>query len=86
MGYFVIDLLIGNEDRHLENWGIAKLPNGDTTISPVYDCGSCFFPLYSKEEVEELLSNKTELKIKLIMLNQYINLMVVLFFIVILER
>ncbi len=61
---FVIDLLIGNKDRHLENWGIAKLPNGDTTISPVYDCGSCFFPLYSKEEVEELLSNKTELKNK----------------------
>jgi len=36
---FVIDALIGNDDRHLGNWGALEK---DTvfTFAPVYDCGS----------------------------------------------
>lgn len=34
----VFDALIGNTDRHQDNWGIIK--NGDVRISPVFDNGT----------------------------------------------
>lgn len=50
---FVVDYLIANYDRHLENWGVAVQDNGQQTIAPVYDCGSSLFPLMSDDDLRE---------------------------------
>lgn len=59
---FVVDCLIGNPDRHLDNWGIVSDKNGNIDIAPIYDCGSCLLPLYTKERMQNLLNEKTEIK------------------------
>lgn len=51
---FVIDGLIGNTDRHNGNWGfLMNEENGDITLAPVYDCGSCLSPLYEDEDIKK---------------------------------
>ena len=60
---FVADALIGNPDRHLDNWGLLyNFTNNSYIFSPIYDCGSCLHALLSNEKKEFLLSNKTEMK------------------------
>lgn len=39
---FVVDALIGNNDRNNGNWGVIKDHNGEYKIAPVYDNGNCF--------------------------------------------
>lgn len=58
---FIIDSIIGNTDRHNENWGF--LLNKETRkikFAPIYDCGSCLNPMYEDEKIEKM--NETELK------------------------
>lgn len=38
IGIMVFDALIGETDRHEENWGLLK-ENNTYTLSPIYDCG-----------------------------------------------
>ncbi len=40
----VVDTLIHNSDRHLDNWGflISKDDESKISLAPVYDCGSSF--------------------------------------------
>jgi len=43
VGYLLLDALIGNTDRHHENWGIIEQPAGGTTtryLAPTYDHAS----------------------------------------------
>jgi hypothetical protein len=45
---FVVDALIGNFDRHGHNWGyLVNYLTSEIELAPVYDCGSCLFPLIS---------------------------------------
>lgn len=60
---FVIDALIGNTDRHLDNWGLLEQPTGEFTFAPVYDCGSSLSPLYDDNEKAWFLQNKNDFKI-----------------------
>ena len=55
---FIIDCLIGNIDRHLDNWGVTS----DFSFAPIYDCGSSFYPLISIEQAKSLLNNPSLLK------------------------
>lgn len=55
---FVIDCLIGNNDRHLDNWGVTS----DFSFAPIYDCGSSFYPLVSIEGARDYLSDPSLLK------------------------
>lgn len=49
---FVMDAFIGNPDRHIGNWGLLGTGRkGELTLAPVYDCGSCLFPLLGEEEL-----------------------------------
>jgi len=58
---FIIDSIIGNADRHNENWGfIVDKENDITTFSPIYDCGSCLNPMIEDAELEKI--SETELK------------------------
>ena len=58
---FIIDSLIGNTDRHNENWGfLLNKTTGKAEFAPIYDCGSCLNPMLEDEELEKI--NETELK------------------------
>ena len=58
---FVIDSLIGNTDRHNENWGFLINKNtGKVEFSPIYDCGSCLNPMIEDKEIKEI--NEAEIR------------------------
>lgn len=62
----VIDTLIGNGDRHQDNFGFVHNKNeldvDKVKYSPIYDCGSCLSPLLSDEKMQELLKNDEDFK------------------------
>jgi hypothetical protein len=55
---FVVDALIGNHDRHLDNWGLL-LNNGEYSFAPIYDCGSTLGAVISDDKMSDLLGDKT---------------------------
>lgn len=58
----VIDMLINNNDRNEDNWGVIK--NRETNsyrLAPIYDCGNSFYGKTSDERILEILSNKDKL-------------------------
>lgn len=59
---FVVDALIGNSDRHFDNWGLLESDAGEFSPAPVYDCGSSLSPLKSDAQKEGLLKNDSEFK------------------------
>ncbi|MFI3205967.1 MAG: HipA domain-containing protein [Clostridia bacterium] len=64
---FVIDALIGNEDRHFNNWGFLE-NNHNLKISPIYDCGSCFGAIYSDDYIKSVINDDEMFK------NKFFNL------------
>lgn len=58
---FVVDTLISNRDRHLNNWGFL-CSDESVAFSPVYDCGSSLHALRADEELEKILMDKTDFK------------------------
>ncbi len=40
-GYLVLDALIGNVDRHHQNWGVVRTSGGDIHLAPTFDHGAC---------------------------------------------
>lgn len=53
---FIIDALIGNEDRHNGNWGFLKdIRNEKLRFAPIYDCGSSLHSIYTDERMEECM-------------------------------
>lgn len=60
---FIVDCLIGNEDRHNGNWGFLKdIKEEKLTFAPIYDCGSCLFSVYTDEKMQECLNNNTKMQ------------------------
>ena len=58
----VIDMLINNNDRNEDNWGVIKDKKNNTyRLSPIYDCGNCFYGKTSEERINELLADKEKL-------------------------
>lgn len=51
---FVVDTFIGNPDRHTGNWGFLGTDEQIKQLAPVFDCGSCLFPLMGDEEIKSL--------------------------------
>ena len=65
---FIIDALIGNNDRHNANWGIlVDMNKNKINFSTIYDNGSCLNPLISDEEINLL----SDIDIKNLALNNY---------------
>lgn len=59
---FICDALLGNFDRHANNWGyLVANDNSDIKLAPIYDCGSCLYPQLRDEVLEEMLKNKDEI-------------------------
>ena len=59
---FVVDALIGNGDRHLDNWGVIEAPDRSLSPAPIYDCGSALSPLSSDEKKATLLESDGSFK------------------------
>ncbi len=60
---FVVDSLISNPDRHMDNWGVIY-KNGKIEFAPVYDCGSCLFAIIDNTIVDNLLLDPIAFKNK----------------------
>lgn len=67
---FVVDALIGNKDRHLDNWGFlahrteAIEDSSLKGLAPVYDCGSSLSTTVSDDSMKESLTNIDSFKDK----------------------
>lgn len=60
---FIIDCLIGNEDRHNGNWGFLKdIRSEKLRFAPIYDCGSCLFSVYTDEKMQECMQNNSKMQ------------------------
>ena len=63
----IFDCLIGNNDRHDENWGfLVDRIHQVLRLAPIYDNASCLTSGENEERVQELLLNPEKL-------NKYIN-------------
>lgn len=62
---FVIDSYLGNFDRHNGNWGfLVNEETGVKKLAPVYDCGSCLFPLADDSLLEKFLNTPSEMEMR----------------------
>ena len=58
----IIDMLINNNDRNEDNWGVIKdKKNNSYRLSPIYDCGNCFYPKTAEERMEKIMADKDRL-------------------------
>lgn len=59
---FVVDALLGNFDRHNGNWGfLYDDEKGETSLAPIYACGSCLLPQADEKVMKEVLNSKEAL-------------------------
>ena len=60
---FIADSLVGNFDRHNENWGfLINESLKKIEIAPIYDCASCLYPQLTDEMIAEIINNEEEMK------------------------
>ncbi len=60
---FIADALLGNFDRHANNWGYLIDQNTkELTLAPIYDCGSCLYPQIADDAIERILTSKDEIQ------------------------
>ena len=58
----LIDVLINNNDRNEDNWGIIKYKKEDSyKLSPIYDCGNSFYGKTSDERIADIMSSEEKL-------------------------
>jgi hypothetical protein len=58
IGYLLLDALVGNTDRHHENWGVIRLPKGTVHLAPTFDHASSLGRNLLDEERAERLRTK----------------------------
>lgn len=57
-GYLLLDALVGNQDRHHENWGIVFAPGTGITLAPTFDHASSLGRNETDESREERLNSR----------------------------
>lgn len=63
---FIADALLGNFDRHANNWGyLINRETGETSLAPVYDCGSCLYPQISDESIAKIIHSREEIQLRI---------------------
>lgn len=63
---FVVDALLGNFDRHNGNWGfLFDDSTGETSLAPIYDCGSCLLPQADEKIMNDVLTNEDALNARI---------------------
>ena len=59
---FIADALLGNSNRHNGNWGLlVDEKKQEVELAPIYDCGSCLYPLLDLKRMETVLQDETEI-------------------------
>lgn len=53
----IFDFIIGNSDRHPNNWAIVKNKSGKESLAPLYDNGSSLCALISDIELDKYFGN-----------------------------
>ena len=56
VGYLMLDVLISNQDRHNQNWGIVRNPSGLSYLCPTYDHGSSLGRNETEEKINRMLN------------------------------
>lgn len=63
---FVVDALLGNFDRHNGNWGfLTDEITGQSSLAPVFDCGSCLLPQADNTIMQKCLNNTAEMEARI---------------------
>lgn len=63
---FILDALLGNFDRHANNWGyLVNKETHEIKLAPIYDCGSCLYPQISDEAIDNILNNESEIQMRI---------------------
>ena len=58
----VIDLLINNNDRNEDNWGVIKSRKENSyKLAPVYDCGNSFYSKTTEARIINILEDQNRL-------------------------
>ena len=58
----LIDMLINNNDRNEDNWGVIKFKQENKYIlAPIYDSGNCFYGKTSEERIGSILADDSKL-------------------------
>ncbi len=66
----IIDMLINNNDRNEDNWGVLFDYERETyKMSPVYDLGNCFYGKATEERMDNILNDKAKLRMSALNLN-----------------
>lgn len=63
---FVLDALLGNFDRHADNWGyLIHKKTKEVKPAPIYDCGSCLYPQLADDKLAQIMNSPDELSYRL---------------------
>ncbi|HMG42441.1 MAG TPA: HipA domain-containing protein [Acidimicrobiales bacterium] len=57
-GYLVLDALVGNTDRHIENWGVIRRTGDPDRLAPSFDHASSLGFLLDDDQRAELLEGR----------------------------
>ena len=58
----LIDMLINNNDRNEDNWGVIKYKvENRYQLAPIYDCGNCFYGKTSEDRIVSILEDDNKL-------------------------
>ena len=58
IGYLALDALVGNTDRHHENWGALRSPGGRLHLAPTFDHASSLGRNLRDDEIAERLQTR----------------------------
>ena len=58
----IFDFIIGNSDRHCNNWAIMKNRSNKESFAPVYDNGSSLCALVKDSEISSFIDNSDKMK------------------------
>lgn len=63
---FIVDALLGNFDRHANNWGyLINNQTQEMQIAPIYDCGSCLYPQLADDALENIITHQDEIQMRI---------------------
>lgn len=62
VGYLLLDALVGNTDRHQDNWAVLRTGFAPTRLAPSFDHASCLGFLLSDADRTERLATKDHLR------------------------
>ena len=58
----IIDMIINNNDRNEDNWGVIKYKNENRyRLAPIFDCGNSFYSKTSEDRIIDLLNDDVKL-------------------------